>query len=946
MKKRVIVFLLSLFILNLNLGVFAQSGRGRKPPESEKTDEPPPQKQPQQQPANTGPIPDGGKILKQEGDGVNSRYVLKNGLTIIIRESQAIPLAAVVTYVKASPSQADENTKGLSRLVSNLLYRKAAASASDGASGINAIGGSFSANASLGATSYCAVVPSQKLDAALSNQIDMLLHPSFDASEIKKAAAVAVQQARFENDDQSDFAVRRLYATAFPTRLKTAAADPGDSLKTVTPAQVEAYYRANYKPSNIVLSIAGAIRTSVIVPRIRQLYGALPTSAGAPEKTSAEPDQNTMNYGNDRADYLQSMVSIGYRVPELKSQESIAVEVLAAMIGKGYGRLLNRGSLATKGLITSTSADYFGLSDTGLLTVQLGLDSGKIDDAEAAYFGEIEKIRRDAIPEGELQRAQMVLEKKFVDQMSTVEGQALTLAHYQAQTGDFKRALTYVTQLRAVTSEQVQQVAAKYLNAANASVFEYEAKDAAPRTFPNAQAYADTVGYWIQGARRTTTTQNANKTVIDLQPMPQGDDRDNSAGGIMVELVPQPVRSFDTLHGPHVYVREDHSQPKITIGFYFQGGRVGESASDNGITGLMLRSMVRGSKEHPNVAIQLEQLGGTLEIINEPDSYGFSLDVLSRNAEAALRLLIDLIEHPAFDKVAVAREKALSIAELKQYADDNRQRPIDLFWHSLYPNHPYGRNPYGDEETIKNATEDSLKTLYAKTIQRQYPLAVLVGDTDGSSLVGRFLTDGFQRRETDQTLKLSVPALVPPLQPASENRGRKQTVQVIGFPGPKGDNADNAALIMIESLLSVGPGRLVDEVENHQGQAAVVRVLSEPRFLTGGFAVYAASSPENEAAVRSQILGQLQRLATEEISDQELSQARAAAIARYNVLLEQHPVRAMEYANAFMNKRKVEQVDTLAEQIKLVDKTDIKRVAAEYFKANQAAAGVIRGAAN
>src|SRR6185369_14732071 len=97
-----------------------------------------------------------------------------------------------------------------------------------------------------------------------------------------------------------------------------------------------------------------------------------------------------------------------------------------------------------------------------------------------------------------------------------------------------------------------------------------------------------------------------------------------------------------------------------------------------------------------------------------------------------------------------------------------------------------------------------------------------------------------------------------------------------------GESSDNAALVMIQSLLSIGPGRLVDEIENRQGQASVVNVLSQSRFLSGAFAVYAASSPENEAAVRSQILGQLQRLATEEISDQELSLARAAAIARYN----------------------------------------------------------------
>src|SRR5215467_8428155 len=123
MNKTVKVTLILISVVFSNLcfygsSAMAQSGRGRKSTETEKSDEKPSTPQPQ---PNIGPIPDGGRIMKQEGDGVNSRFILKNGVTIIIREAQSLPLASIVTYVKAGPQQEDESARGVATLTENLL---------------------------------------------------------------------------------------------------------------------------------------------------------------------------------------------------------------------------------------------------------------------------------------------------------------------------------------------------------------------------------------------------------------------------------------------------------------------------------------------------------------------------------------------------------------------------------------------------------------------------------------------------------------------------------------------------------------------------------------------------------------------------------------------------------------------------------------------------------
>src|SRR5262249_18408447 len=152
-----------------------------------------------------------------------------------------------------------------------------------------------------------------------------------------------------------------------------------------------------------------------------------------------------------------------------------------------------------------------------------------------------------------------------------------------------------------------------------------------------------------------------------------------------------------------------------------------------------------------------------------------------------------------------------------------------LFWHSIYPNHSYGRDRLGDESVIKAATDDSIKAWYNKTIQRQLPLAILVGDTDGSSLVGRYMTEGFVRNEVDTTFKAAVPSPTPPFKEVVEPRARKASIEVVGFPGPKGDSADYNGFALLRTLISE---RIGQEILSPTGFA-----FNQPRFLGGAIAV-------------------------------------------------------------------------------------------------------------
>src|SRR5262249_20196277 len=208
----------------------------------------------------------------------------------------------------------------------------------------------------------------------------------------------------------------------------------------------------------------------------------------------------------------------------------------------------------------------------------------------------------------------------------------------------------YIQAVKAVTGEQIQQLAEQYFAFNNAAVHEYEPRNA-PSRIPGTDATYTLERFeaFMNVLAPRTHKEIVSKDEIvraDETPMAkQGPPRNEQVteGGFIVELLPQPVRDFSTLHGPRAYVREDQSRPLLAVGIYFLGGRLLETESNSGITELMLRMMLQGTqrKSGSELIFNLEQLGADIKIVNEPDFFGYTLETLSRNSEAALKTLID-----------------------------------------------------------------------------------------------------------------------------------------------------------------------------------------------------------------------------------------------------------------------------------------------------------------
>jgi zinc protease len=800
-------------------------------------------------------------------------------------------------------------------------------------------------------------------------------------------------------DDPAAQSMAGLYKALSAGAAATVEAEGADGPSRPTAReQVLQFYRANYRPENLIISVAGDAPTFNTLVKIQQLYAdfgksgaggeeagpeprkqgtgssgspagnarqqapgqkpraetARPPASGPAADTppmapaqaqSASPQQTGLRYGTDRADISQSIISVGCRVSGSNSAEGAALELLASVIGKGRSSRLNRSTLDGPPSATRAEADYAASGGQGLLTVQMWVSPSAIDRSESDLFRELERLRRELVNEAELARARSLVEKAVVDEVATYQGRARSLARAEVTGIGTRAAIDYRNRIRAVTARDIQKAAAKYIVPANIAVFEYESLSAPQRTF-DSDRFAKAVLAWAPALGRSVEANEITEATPEsaTTPVQQGVERSLEEHAAFESMEPLAIKDFSTLNGPRAYVREDHSQPKVTVSILFQIGRLGEDEATSGLTELMVQSMLSGTPRRTalQVAHEIEQLGGEIQPVSDPDFFGLTLSVLSRNAEPALKIVRDLIETPAFRDEDVDRSRAVQVGRIRETRDSSLARSHDLLFEGLFAGHPYALPSRGREEVVTKIKSAQLQAWHEKTVKRQFPLVIIVGDTQGSALVSSVVAEGFRRREIDRTFAARIPAPKPSVEKL-EQRNRKLSALSLGFAGPKAGSPEIDVIKLMRAALNDPGGRLLTELRDRQPivQAAS---LDFEALLTGGAIYLQLLTPaDNESRARASALAELDRLARAGLTPEEIKRAADAASVFELARLQHQEARVLEYAQVIFSQKQPSDVDAFNERLSKLTSDDVKRVASQYFKPSAASAGLVRG---
>jgi zinc protease len=856
-----------------------------------------------------------------------TKVVLKNGMTVLVNEYRIQPVVSMQIYVHTGFWADPPQSPGMARLVAGIVQRGSA----DKSGGtyrqkVHAIGGILRSATDYGTTRFEIVAPSSRWKTALTAQSEAILNPAFSQSEIGMEMRLIQSEAREILDNPLAFGKEKLLEMAFgQPRMGKYGAIMGGMPSSFTPEILAAFYKAQYTPEKMMLVVSGDIASNEILNEVVRVY-MRPSSPAA--KMASFPfsiSQNTLRYRSVRGNVSIPYLFWGFHgVPE-NDEDSRALEIVNAALGLGDGSILLTRLRDQKKLIMSADANLMAYPELGYFYIGMLVNSADIDKAEIAFLTEIELLKREELADAEMERALAQLERAYWAGLETVTQRANTLARSE-YLGDWKRMDRHISDLRKVKPADVKRVAAKYLRLEKCSLLEYLPAAGEERS-ATAEGIRNAFAALVTSSADQEQLERNKKTVLAIKiPV--------NAGAFRFSEIQYPFQIASILRGPDLFIREDHTNPLIQMGLFFPGGRLDEQQENAGITKLLTRLMLRGSADINQFYRQLEVYGGQVRPIVVDDYFGFSFTILSQNFEPGLKLLIDAIHAPSFERDEIQNQKDIQIAEIlsrKNYDD----YPKQWIAQALFKGFSYSLDPDGSAESLSSITPEALKGWYDAHVKNRKPVVVAIGDTKGTSLASTFV----QRFSGSRIQASKLPeGFTKPLEKgesAEQNWDRDESLILVGFQAPPEDDEDGYAVAVLQNLTG-DPGRLSQELRDRLGAAHQVFVDYQPRLRGGSFMIRVAMSPDREEEVFKSLRIEIEKICSDPIPYRDFRSAVNEAVGALAIEQQARLVQIRDITQNVLAGKGIEGYKNYSAGLQSVSEEDLKTAAQRIFNMDKA----------
>ena len=395
--------------------------------------------------------------------------VLPNGINVMILEDHRFPLVTVQFDIDgAGPLYEPANQPGLAGATARLLDQGTKTRSSKQiAEQIDSLGARLCASAGFGtgSTVLSASGLSDTFEQWFALATEVLLHPSFPADELAQYQA-RTKPALLQQRSQPNFLAiqtfnRALYGT-YPAAVVTTTPE---SLDALTPAMLADWHDKHYAPQNTVLAITGDVHAATLIPKLRQWlaeWQRSKESVNFPHGPVAATKGKV--YLVDRPGSVQTTLLMGNLAIERSDPDYPALVVLNEVLGAGSASRLFLNLREEKGYTYGVYSNFIARKYAGPWTAGGDLRTEVTDGAMTEFLRELNRIRDEKVPEEELDAARRSVVARFALSLESAQqliGYALTRKEYNFPADYWDK---YPAQIAAITAEDVQRVAKKYID--------------------------------------------------------------------------------------------------------------------------------------------------------------------------------------------------------------------------------------------------------------------------------------------------------------------------------------------------------------------------------------------------------------------------------------------------------------------------------------------------
>jgi len=428
-----------------------------------------------------------------------TEFKLKNGLKLIVQEDHRSPVVVSQVWYRAGSIDEVNGKTGVAHVLEHMMFKGTKdVKAGQFSRLIAAAGGKENAFTSTDYTCYFQQLEKSHLPLSFKLEADRMANLQLTKVDFDKEIKVVMEERRWRTDDKPQSQVNEAFLGSIYRAHPYSRPVVGfmNDLENMTYEDAREWYDNWYAPNNATLVVVGDVKAQEVYALAQQYFGKLKSKVLPVRKPQVEPLQMGERRVVVKAPAKLPYLLMGYHVPALvdadKDWEPYALEVLAGVLSGNPAARLNQQLVRDTQLAVDVSAGYDILARGKLSLFQLdGTPSaGKtVIELEQALLQQIEQVKTSGVTVTELDRVKAGVIAADVYKRDSMFYQGMQLGTIETIGFSWKILDDYPAKLRAVTPEQVQAVAKKYLRADNLTIATLDPQPMDPNAKPQGKPH-------------------------------------------------------------------------------------------------------------------------------------------------------------------------------------------------------------------------------------------------------------------------------------------------------------------------------------------------------------------------------------------------------------------------------------------------------------------------
>ncbi len=660
----------------------------------------------------------------------NQKFVLPNGLTVLIHEDHSDPIVYVDVTYHVGSAREQQGRSGFAHFFEHMMFQGSKHVGDDQHFKIiTEAGGTLNGTTNSDRTNYFETGPANQLEKMLwleSDRMGFLLDSVTQRKfEIQRATVINERGQRYDNAPYglvSEKLGEALYPQGHPYSSTTIGYI--EDLKRVDVNDLKRFYMRWYGPNNAVLTIAGDVKTPDAMKLVEKYFGSLKKGPEVTAQKVAPFNLEASRYISYEDNIRFPQLTYLYPTADISSKDDAALDVLAGILSGSQGSPFYKGFIET-GKAVLANAYQYSRELAGQFQINIRANAGSsLADVDKELAAVLKKWEEKGVTDDDLIKYKSRYQSDLYNRLSTVQGKGSTLASNFTLHGDADYLRTEIERYMSISKADVMRVYETYIKNKPAVIL-----SCLPKGKGDLRVQADN---WTM-YQRALEAESAEYKKLKYEEPKDNFNRSKMpvAPGMRQWRAPgyADVKIPGNQNIP-IIMLSDPEIPKVNILITFRSGHRFEPKDKSGLaelTAAMLEQSTLKTKAD-EIENKLDRLGSNVSFSAGEEDLSISIQCLKQNIDPTLKIVNESLFEPLFDQAEFDIEKKKLLDRIAQ-AQTNASALADMgFRKILYgPEHVMSYPSIGTTETVSKIELQDVKNYY-ETMKSNLYHVVLSGE--------------------------------------------------------------------------------------------------------------------------------------------------------------------------------------------------------------------------